>query len=814
MHLISLRLQNFRQHADTFIQFERGLIGIVGTNGAGMSTILEGIAFSLYGAVATRGTKDGIKWNRAGGKASVRVELEFALAGHRYRVSRGLTMAELYQDTGESPIANSLGGVTDQLARILGMTKAEFFMTYFTGQKDLAAMGQLSGPERGKFLSRALGFDKLAAALDFVRERRRALTSEIAGLQLAVPEVGAVERAIVEAEERRSAAHTSMAHAIDRRLAAAGRLAELEPQWKASLVARDRDAALHADLRVLETQRTSAMQTVGTLELELKSIESSRPEYDTLAASLEGAPGWRARLAELDALAAAATAHQQAIGQIRSIDEASARIDASLDALGFEQLELDSANQAVNAAMLLANTENERLQTLRETRTKERADADALLTSLRTQRQQLVERKHQLTAQGADGNCGACGKPLGETWEQALAQAELDILAITEKGLAQKGVVEKLVEVPAYITLAETNAKSAADAFKQAETARISAENRARDHRRLSEELTSLADRRRAVSATLSTEMQAYDAQEHADVRQRVSAFSSDEARCAVLKSQLDRTVSLTSQLAAAQAKKSTADTSIGQVSDQLQELGFNDATHAQLAIDYDEANTKARAADVDASVAEGEYKNATLALDMATKRRAETQVARTKLKDLSADHLRHEEMERAFTTLRSELNAQLRPELSEIASGLLDVLTDGRYTEAHFDENYVLTLVEDGVPKGVISGGEEDLCNLVLRLAISQMIAARAGHAFSLLILDEVFGSLDDSRRANVIELLRALNDRFEQVIVITHIGPVASGMDHIIQVQHDADLGCSIVTNGDGTLMKRGDEALLAAA
>ena len=39
-------------------------------------------------------------------------------------------------------------------------------------------------------------------------------------------------------------------------------------------------------------------------------------------------------------------------------------------------------------------------------------------------------------------------------------------------------------------------------------------------------------------------------------------------------------------------------------------------------------------------------------------------------------------------------------------------------------------------MPKPVISGGEEDLAHLVLRLAISQMIAERAGQAFSLLIL------------------------------------------------------------------------------
>ena len=88
-------------------------------------------------------------------------------------------------------------------------------------------------------------------------------------------------------------------------------------------------------------------------------------------------------------------------------------------------------------------------------------------------------------------------------------------------------------------------------------------------------------------------------------------------------------------------------------------------------------------------------------------------------------------------------------------------------------------------IPKPVISGGEEDLANLVLRLAISEMIAERAGQAFSLLILDEVFGSLDEARRHNVVDLLRRLQDRFEQVILITHIDSVRDGLDRVVGPQ-----------------------------
>ena len=128
--------------------------------------------------------------------------------------------------------------------------------------------------------------------------------------------------------------------------------------------------------------------------------------------------------------------------------------------------------------------------------------------------------------------------------------------------------------------------------------------------------------------------------------------------------------------------------------------------------------------------------------------------------------------------------------------------LTDARYNEVELDEHYRTTVLEDGVPKQVISGGEEDLVNLVLRLAISQMVAERAGQPLSLLVLDEIFGGLDESRRYNVVELLRHLSGRFPQVILITHIETVKDGVDRVLHVDFDQRRGASIVTESEGSL------------
>src|SRR5438309_8500318 len=194
MRLNSLRLTNFRQHIDTFVAFDTGLTGILGANGSGKSTLLEAIAWALYGQDAARGKKETIRSLRAGPNARVKVELDFELGGHRYRVERGLTTAELYLDGADAPIANSLTGVTELLRRRLGMSRDEFFNTYFTGQKELDVMAAMTPAERAQFLSRVLGYERLRVAQRLVRDRTRELGAEASGLRLALPDASNVER--------------------------------------------------------------------------------------------------------------------------------------------------------------------------------------------------------------------------------------------------------------------------------------------------------------------------------------------------------------------------------------------------------------------------------------------------------------------------------------------------------------------------------------------------------------------------------------------------------------------------------------------
>src|SRR5687768_7005237 len=202
MRINRLQLTNFRQHADTSIDFGTGITGVIGPNGAGKTTILEAIAWCLYGTGAQRDKLETIRFQRAGERAQVRVVLDFELSGQRYRVSREMSRAEVYVNDDVAPVATTKTGVNEFIQRRLGMSRVEFFNTYFTDQKQLSVMASMKPTERAHFLSRVLGYEKLRTAQVLVRERRSAILNEMKGLREGMPDAEVVTRALAEADKR------------------------------------------------------------------------------------------------------------------------------------------------------------------------------------------------------------------------------------------------------------------------------------------------------------------------------------------------------------------------------------------------------------------------------------------------------------------------------------------------------------------------------------------------------------------------------------------------------------------------------------
>jgi exonuclease SbcC len=238
----------------------------------------------------------------------------------------------------------------------------------------------------------------------------------------------------------------------------------------------------------------------------------------------------------------------------------------------------------------------------------------------------------------------------------------------------------------------------------------------------------------------------------------------------------------------------------VRQLTDAMLALGYSDEAYQRARADHEVAQSHVRDAELRAASVKGDEKVAKAAVESVERRIGERSERAARAAELRKELLLHEELDTALEDLRAELNAKLRPDLSDLGSTFVAELTEGRYHEFELDENYRIVVLEDGVPKSVISGGEEDVVNLALRLAISQMVAERAGQPLSLLVLDEIFGGLDDARRQGAVDLLRRLSDRFPQVVLITHIESVKEGADRILRVSFDPQTRAAMVAEETG--------------
>ena len=76
--------------------------------------------------------------------------------------------------------------------------------------------------------------------------------------------------------------------------------------------------------------------------------------------------------------------------------------------------------------------------------------------------------------------------------------------------------------------------------------------------------------------------------------------------------------------------------------------------------------------------------------------------------------------------------------------------------------------------PLEAFSGGEAFRISFALRIALSRLLAHRAGHRLETLIIDEGFGTQDAQGRERLVEAINAISADFRTIMVITHVAEV----------------------------------------
>lgn len=674
MRLRYVELQNFRQHAESHIEFPaEGVIGLVGQNESGKSSILEAIQWALYGARATRGTMKGIRWNRAPARKTAGVELAFEVGGKPYTIQRGESDARVYEDGQGEPIAAGIAAVDDFVPRLIGMSLPEFRATFLCEQKDLGRLQSMGGTERRQFMLSVLGIGQIDEALKACRSRKNSLATEAAAIQTGLGEREPLAAEVAEARDTRETASASL-HESKTRLAdvEAEKAAAVEA-WSALEAVREGIRKIRQNRALAVQEQTRAREEAGRVRSEIQKLGPIRFDPERLSLT-------EAQFAELeDRLRVLVEGRHDAIHEARV---ASQTAGARLDETGTEIRRLEALGTEGRCPTCTQKLDAEHLE--------------AVLARLREQ-----HAEHLNVRQEADRRIRGVGDP--SDGELAL-RAERDALA---------GQIEEL--------------------------------------------------RNRKAGA----------------------------ARLEGLESDLVRLLEQTAE--AAEARIAELDTA-------AEGLAFDEDAYGAAVARRDETARAEGDARTALARFEAEARAATDRLQRAERALADYDVRAEKLRDIAAELDTHKRADVRLTEFRAAMASGIGPELEELASGFVSILTDGRHEGMLLDDDFNARLLEGGIETEVVSGGTEDIAAIALRLAISQMIAERAGHPLSLLVLDEPFGSLDAVRRESVLTLIRRLSSVFQQVILITHIEEAREAVDYAIEVEFDEREGRSVVREPRG--------------
>ena len=157
--------------------------------------------------------------------------------------------------------------------------------------------------------------------------------------------------------------------------------------------------------------------------------------------------------------------------------------------------------------------------------------------------------------------------------------------------------------------------------------------------------------------------------------------------------------------------------------------------------------------------------------------------------------------LERAFSKdgVPALLIEQALPEIEEQANSLLDRLSSGGMSvrfatqrqlksKEEFRETLDIKITDSSGQTReyeMFSGGEAFRINFAIRLALSRVLAHRAGARLQTLFIDEGFGSQDAEGRQRLLEAINLVRPEFARILVITHMEELKDAFPARIEVE-----------------------------
>ncbi|MDZ7291915.1 MAG: SMC family ATPase, partial [candidate division KSB1 bacterium] len=788
MILHSLRLRNFRRFRHAEIEFPENVIGLLGRNGAGKSTLLEAIAWALYGSRAARTDKQQIRSQFANERESCEVELMFRLGGETYRVWRSLAgknavvEAALYRGDSPLPEAERDSGVNEMVEKLLGLDYRAFEVSIFARQRELAALSDLQDEQRRKIISRLINLDAVDRARQQVsndaNEKRRFLE----GAQTMQVDIPGLEQQLLQQQARLNAIREVLQRREESAVQLAAELALARKRMEEESARRDKHNQLLTEIMALRSQQKELARQRELTRHDQDEIKAEQPRLATLRPIREQYETLRHERERLQ------TQQQQLI----RLQEKQQFAKNLLEQITARQTEAVEWQRQLGDLEKLAAREpavESRLQQAQAEVLKWRAEERRLsneLASIETRGKDFKAKLLKVQELGAQSPCPICTRPLAEHYPSVVKHFEEELTTL------RSGYV-KLSEEKKRAEEALRRAEAGEEASRR-ERENLSAE-RARLHQ-IQDRLLQYQKQSGELQQRLQevqSEIQAigpvvFDQTRLAQVNIELRQAEAQLQELTQLETRAGRLPEINRRLAEIAKQDAEAKQREHELQAQLQNLRFEEQAYLNTRRDHDEANAKylrseqeLGEAKAQAAAAEAEVRNLEQALNKARELQASIAQARHELVLLDSLH-------EHFKTFRTELAGRLRPLIADRASELLRMITAGRYSLLELDESYNIFIYDRNARYNLarFSGGEQDIANLCLRVAISQVVAQRTGKPpLQIIALDEIFGSQDEERKISVLATLQQLSNYFRQVFLITHVESIKENLPVVLQVE-----------------------------
>ena len=821
---LKLQLRNFMcyRELDSLDFSGIHLACLAGDNGHGKSALLDAITWALWGKARAKRDNELIHL----GQSEMEVDFEFALGENHYRVirkrdsrGRGQSSLELQVRDGDlfRPLTEPTMRQTQaRINRILRMDYDTFINSAFLLQGRADEFTTKPPAERKRILGEILGLSLYDQYEERAKQRARA--REVEAEQIAA-RIREMEREL----ERRPQYEQELkqAQADVEKLSATLREAEEE-------LRKLREERKELDLKRAQIGELSARLAQG--ERELAEIEEQMATCEERVAEYEAVIGEREFIEQgFAALTAARQLHEalnEKLSQLVKLNERKSQLETAIaearHALTLEQRlcaekvrELSTLAQeleALEAELARVRAELERLgqrEREREAKLQEIRELSNERASLQTRNEQLKGeikslRERSGMLQEAEAHCPLCGQGLSEKLRAQLVeefaseiiqsqalyqanQARIEELATRSQALEQEieTIGQELVTKGALQKQEATLEKSLAEAKGAAEELVKHQQKLAALEQRLAQEKYAETEYVELAELLGQIEELDYDPQAHQDVQhdlEVLSRFEGDKARLTAALERIDEERARLERLRQNRARwQETLAADLARKEALAQEVARLPELVARLKAKGNEVEElrgrEARARQVLGAARQKLDHCEYLAREREKKLKEKRRVAEEKAI--------YDELRLAFGKkgLQAMIIESAIPEIEDEANRLLARMTDGRMHVSF--ETQRETLKGDTVETLAInisdelgtrayelySGGESFRVNFAIRIALSKLLARRAGARLQTLVIDEGFGTQDAQGRERLVEAINSIKEDFEKILVITHI-------------------------------------------